>query len=373
MKLVKDDGKPPVRGLFCDPKTGTFYFRRYRTGVGEIFRSLRTTNRYKAILELNTMAKDLSKVAPKPKEIVVDDVVLELYDIYQGQAKATFEGFELYCRLYILPYFTGKPIMAIKQEWAKFKSEVKRSKPGMSLVHVKKHATRILNYSEEAGYIDAAPKLKLMASERIERQSRAYKEEEVDVLINIPRDLRLETELGEHKFKAHTLEKLELQNMLVLFAGVRPPSEFRLLKWEYIDLSGEVGCIDIPADIVKNRKARQVFLVPELAQALRDWKAKQRIESPYVFPKRGKPMEPSDDTDRSWQRLKKALDIKGTRYFMRHTHGTAASESGMGSVVIAKNMGTSTKVLEKVYVHSSDEAKKRQVNAVYAQFRPRKS
>jgi integrase len=257
------------------------------------------------------------------------------------------------------PFFSGVPITDVAFQWEGFKAHVKANNPNMSLQHVRRYLTRVLNYSVERGYIQGFRKLKLDAGEIKKVTPRAFEFSEVEMVFNKTPDLT------GHKFKAHTLRKQRLMIRLTLECGLRPPQEIRLLKKEYVDFNR--GVISIPAEIVKTRASRTIPVGEELLTELKAW-CDHHSNSPWVFPMRGNPEKPSTRSDKTWQRLKHSLGLRVRRYWLRHSHATAALEGGLDAVLVARDMGTSPEMLSKVYVRPSKETVARRVELVRKKY-----
>jgi len=353
MRLEKDHEHP---NLYFYPEAGTYYFRKYTTETGEIFRSLRERNRYKAILKMNRLLADLEKRKAKGRYLI-DDAILELYDIKRMQAQSTFENLEHYCRAYITPYFSGTPINEVARQWEPFKAHVKKLKPGMSLIHIRRHLTTILNHAVNRGELESFPRLKLDKAEMIKGTPRAYERDEVKkILTGKPK--------GDHKFKKGTIEKQRLMIRLTLDCGLRPPQEIRLLKKEYFDFKRRT--LTLPAHIVKTRLSRPIPVPPDLLAEVKAFGDKN--PGPYIFPMRGNPNMPATRSDKTWQRLKRALGFSGKRYWFRHSHATAAIQGGENAIVVAKDMGTSVEMLERIYVRPDEKATARRVALVRKKY-----
>lgn len=357
MRLEKDHEYP---NLYYYPKAGTYYFRKFITGVGEVFRSLREKNRYKAVVKMNRLSSEFERLKKTRTETnyTIDDAILELYDINQMKAQATFQNFEHFCRAYITPYYSGTPIDAVAEQWDLFKADVKKKRPGMSLAHLKRHTTRILRHAVKRGKLKSFPELTLDAGEAVTGTPRAYDPDEVTRALTAKPD-------SDHRFKKGTVEKQRLMLRLTLELGLRPPQEIRMLKKEYFDFAR--GLLVLPAWLAKTRRGRTVPINAPLVAAIQEFGAKNP-SSPYLFPMRGNPDKPASRSDKSWQRLKRALGFEGKRYWFRHSHATAALEGGEDARILARDMGTSVEMLAKIYARPGKDATDRRLAAVQKKY-----
>jgi integrase len=363
-KLVRDEKVP---NLYLDSRSGIYQYRKSITVDGrpkEVFKSLKTRNRNEAISRINQLLTKLPDFLGRKKRPTMNEIYIDLIDVYQGQAKKTFVDFEGICRMHILPYIGNLDPRDVKGNWEDFKARVKLAKPGMSLRHVRKHTVRLLSAAADKNFIDGIPELLLTAAEKGGGRPRSYEDHEVQKVFFDEIDPK------KHKFRARTLSKMRLQHKLVLFCGLRPPSEIINLEWSFFDF--DRGVLRLPKDFIKTREARVVPVPPEVIKDLLEWKenrTKQMAKSPYLFPNRYDPKRPANPSDHSWQRFKRATEFNGKRYWFRHTHATAALEGGMDSIVVAKNMGTSREMLERVYTIPGKGAIERQGEIVRQKYR----
>lgn len=355
MRLEKD---PQIPNLYWYPESRAYYFRKRITGQGEVFRSLKTKDRNEAIRRLNQILGDFQKELPKKKRVyTVGEAAKELKAIYRGQAAATYANFEYYSRAYIQPYFETTPVQDVAKQWRPYKAWIKGHKPGMSLLHVRRHLTRILNHAVETERLAGFPKLRLDPDEVKRGTPRAYDNDEIDRVLNTEIDLK------RHSFRASTIEKLRFQTELVLVLGLRPPHELRNLRWEYFDF--DRGFLTIPNSFTKTRTERTIPVPSQILQTLKERRILSKSE--WVFPHRLDPKKPATRSDKSWQRLKRALNFNGKRYWFRHTHGTTAIEE-LPEKIVVKNMGTSSRMLERVYVRPKKDSYQKQVSALVNRF-----
>lgn len=335
-------------GLYRNGRTRILYFRKYVTGAGRAEISLRTTDVAEAErIILKTYSAFVRTPKREAKAPAIDELIEEIYEIYQGKARATFESFEGTCRLHLLPYFTGFPVDKLAEEWPKYVAYQHRKDPKRQLGHDRKHFVTILSRAVERGILPGLPKIRLDRGKRMRRPVETYTAEEIRMILSVTaEDLRRRYPANpEFWFKEATLDKLKLKVELGVFSGMRLPHEANALKYSYIDF--ERGTATLPPGVVKTRTGRTYPIDPKTLRKIVAMKV--RAESDYVFPKRGRPGESANRHDKSWQRFKKALGITKKLYWFRHTHATVALDSGVAAVDLKRNMGTSLEMLERTY------------------------
>lgn len=334
-------------GLLKARATGIYYFRKYVTGVGRAEVSLSTKDEAEA---KRTIFRTYSRYlrTPKPEDIVtIDDVVADIYEINQGKSQATFDNFEIHCRLHILPFFKGVPIRQVAKKWKKYVAFQHLKNPKRQLSHDRRHLVTILNYAAEQEYLDGVPKLKLDRAKRMRCTVVPYSVEDVQMILTVTA-AELRERYPDNKdfhFKAATLRKLQLMFELGMFSGLRLPHEATALRFSMIDF--KAGTANLPPEVAKTREGRIYPLDAETLEKLRE--LKKRAKSDFVFPKRNNPEMPATRSDKSWQRFKKALGLNKRLYWARHTHATEASEMGASEGNLKRDMGTSGEMLDKVY------------------------
>jgi site-specific recombinase XerD len=352
---------PPANralGIHRARKTRILYFRKYVTGVGRLEVSLHTKDLEAAEkLVFQRYSQFVQTPAKKQAAICIDDLIAEIYEINQGKAQATFDDFEVHCRLHILPYFTGRPIDMVARDWPKYVAYQHRKNPNRQLKHDRKHLIRIFHRAVERGDLAGIPILKLDRAKRMRQPISLYTEAEVRLIMGA-------TTKQFPQFKQATLDKIKLQFELTLFSGMRIPTETNALRYSWIDWHR--GTATLPGWVTKTREGRTYPVDSETLKKL--WAKKLKAHSDQVFPKRGEKDLPASRTDKTWQRFKKAAGITKKRYWARHTHATEAVESGQSSATVTKNMGTSKEMLDRVYVIPTAESFRRQVSAVRRKF-----
>jgi integrase len=167
-----------------------------------------------------------------------------------------------------------------------------------------------------------------------------------------------------------TRERLMLcQYMLVLAnTGIRV-GEARMLKWRDIEsqerLLNDKKVKDIIFWVKGKTNSRDVVArsdaVSEYLSRIYEMRTKELGKAPpleeYVFCRRNG--DPIGNFKKGFESLLKAADVlnssdgeKRTIYSLRHTYATFRLEEGVSVHILAKNMGTSTKMIDEHYGHT---------------------
>lgn len=246
---------------------------------------------------------------------------------------------------YLEPFFDDKRICDIEDEWPKFVDWVRESNPEFVFFNARKYLVAFLAWAKRKGKITDVPEL-FRPDARAELE-----DDETDA----PDRLYSEQEL--RAFRVWTLvlnnEPFRLYVFMAMFMGMRR-HEITQLKKNRIDWAA--GVIRLRAIDTKNKQKRTVPIHPRVWGMLRvQFDAWQ--DSPYVFPQRWNRREAMDidGFKKPWIRLREELGIEGRFHDLKHTFITYALASGMNPVVVAKIVGTSIMVIERVYLHLRDE------------------
>lgn len=138
--------------------------------------------------------------------------------------------------------------------------------------------------------------------------------------------------------------------------------EVLLLEWKRVDLDEGVITLE-PKDVKtgsKTGKGRKFKVSTAALQMLRR-RHREAIDSPYVFPSPVNPKKPVFDNKTAWKTVKKRSGIKGQARWhdLRHTALTKALlEAKVPPVLVSEYAGVSLKTIQRVYLHSNEEATK---------------
>ena len=188
----------------------------------------------------------------------------------------------------------------------------------------------------------------------------------------LTRFLREWVKQADHKSGPIVRDRVLLTNYILILAntGIRV-GEARTLKWSDIDtFVSEDGKENIVFQVKGKTGAREVVSrtseVKTYLQRIHELRTKERdgakppLDEPIFAHKDGKPIHSFKKGFNSL--IKEAgveVDGNGQRrviYSLRHTYATFRLQEGVNHYVLARNMGTSVKMLENFYGHTSNRA-----------------
>lgn len=136
--------------------------------------------------------------------------------------------------------------------------------------------------------------------------------------------------------------------------------EMLYLSWDRIDL--ETGKVIFRQDDVKTGRktgrGREIIVSPGALERLRARFVRQAGASPFVFPSKGNPNKPQHQNKAMWTRAKKKAGILGRCRWhdIRHTAITNMLLDAREDIIsVSEYVGTSVRILQKVYLHSTAE------------------
>jgi len=244
---------------------------------------------------------------------------------------------------YFLPHFKDTRLADIDEEaWGKFVEWVREQNPTIIFFNLRKYLGAFLTWSEKKGKIQKRPELynpdarKDLESDEEEGPGKAYTVSEL-------------AKMGDWSSR-HSLE-FHLYILMGGRLGMRS-SEITQLRKDRID----GNLIRLRPIDTKTKSARVIPIPKDVAAPLA---IQMKLKSKYLFPNFRKndgdrPMDPTG-FKKPWTALREELGIDGRFHDLRHTFITNALAKGMNPVVVSKIVGTSIKVLEKVYLHLRDE------------------
>lgn len=328
-KLIKD---PTEDGLYKHPVTGVYYVRKYVAGKGEICRTLRTTDRRRA-LRAKSEALVWSGMSKKSGRILFESVASEVLELYTVKAAKTYLDFEGTLRLHLLPYFAKKTIGEVGPLWRNYKAFQRKLNPVRKLRHDRKHLLTICRYANERGWLDRVPSLPLDTQDKTVRPGKVLTPEQFWRLY----------EAADPKWK--------LFLRMAATMGMRF-SEIRLLQRSYIDF--ESGLIHLPAGVIKTRRARTIAIEAGVLAELKKRVSEQSSE--WIFPMKGDDSLPMSESQRTWQRIQKRAEVQINFHSLRHSAVNWGLRLGHHEKVIEKNLGMSVGIQRRVYTHPDVES-----------------
>jgi len=156
---------------------------------------------------------------------------------------------------------------------------------------------------------------------------------------------RMLTVEEEHRILDAAPPYLRVAIVLLVQTGGRTYSEGLSLKWDQVDL--DHGVLHLDSNVKTTGSAQPLPLSRLASDVLKEWKSKQVLGSPYVFPSSRKSGEPMGSVKSAWR---SALKKAGVPYFpiynLRHVFCTRLSWVAPDAVV------------QRAMRHSSPETKR---------------
>lgn len=340
-------------GLYRDLDSKIIYFRKFRTGRGELKRSLRVTEIEDAKKARDKLLEKLLASSARAKALGKQaKTALELFDAWiarkedQNKSAGTLTSIQA-SRNHLKPYLETMLPEEITAEWwesvyiRETRMKSLRKKSGTSIVAPKrrkffndrKWLLGFLKQIQDDGVINRIPKL--VNPDARESVGKVYTDGEVSALLNFAQN-----------------EDLHLAILMASTMGMRR-SEIFFLRTDRIDLDNRL--IRLKKEDTKIRKAR-TFAISKPCWPLIAKRAQG--SSRWIFPNKehkNKPLH-KDGFYTAWDNLKKMCGISGRFHDLRHTFLTKAFKAqGANASQICAYAGLSLEEAERTYLHLTEE------------------
>lgn len=245
---------------------------------------------------------------------------------------------------YFLPFFSDYRLGDIDSlAWEKFiKFVQKNSEEGTQFFSLRKHFNHFLTWAKRHEKLSITPYL-------LDPDAKDNKEKDDFT----PGKAYSIYELGRLLKASEAHGNFHLWMLMSVYMGMRP-SEICLLARDRVDLAE--GVIKLKRADTKTNKARKVPIHPKVESALAVRMALTR-EHDHLFPNRHdktRPMDPQGFKD-IWYEVAIAAEVDGRPYDFRHTFITHAIAQGLNPAAVGMITGTSLEMIEKVYLHLSND------------------
>lgn len=329
MKLVKIGGNANPN-LYRHPTTGIIYFRMYRTGRGEIMRSLKTQNLADARPRADEVRKKLFGTGPLVgRRKLVPDLFEAWLQRKEIKAPATYYRYRQSWNL-IRPFVQNMLPEELDEafwEGTLVPALQKALGPRRKFFNDRKTLMGFLLDAKRQGDIDRIPLLK--NPDLPSRPGRVFTRDQVDrMLADAPPDLKL-------------------MILMAVTMGMRKGEIFNL-QWDRIDFRERVIALR-PQD-TKIRRGRSFRISPEVWPLLA---ARHPNGKSFVFPRNSGENLPlySTGTYKPWLRAKIQAGVKGRFHDLRHTFLTHAFKQAVNPALICDFAGLTLEVAHKHYLH----------------------
>lgn len=339
MKLDKIKTKG-AENLSRHPKNGIIYFRQFRAGRGEIYKSTKTAN-----LGLAKKFADELRLSFLRKEARsgVKASALELFDEWikrkesLGKSTGTITSIKASRKHLETHLYVRLPDQLTAHWWESVYIPEVRAKTHQDRKFFNdcKWLKSFLIQLKHDGVIKEIPRL--INPDPPRDPGKVYTNEEVELLINFASDY------------------LRLAILMASTMGMRRGEIFHL-RWDRIDFGKNI--IALRAEDTKTRKARS-FAISQ--SVLPDLSSRADNASEFVFPHRDsiyKPMD-KDGFRTAWDTLKSNFHIDGRFHDLRHTFLTNAFKApNANAALICHYAGLSLEVAVRTYLHFNEDDSK---------------
>lgn len=244
---------------------------------------------------------------------------------------------------YFLPFFGEKRLSEIDSIlWDDFIEWVKKDRPDVLFFNIRKYMSGFLTWAKRHEKILAPPYLRDPDASRNKDNEdwspgKAYTKEELERLRAVS--------------KAHG--RFHLWMLMAQYMGMRP-GEINQLNRDRVDL--ESGMITLKRIDTKTGDSRRIPIHPLVLVPLAERMLATRGLA-YLFPNRNDKTRPMDPQGfkKVWYEIAQTANVDGRMYDFRHTFITHAIAQGLNPAAVAKLTGTSLRMIEKFYLHLSND------------------
>ena len=372
------DGKVVLYQLENRPKRLWLCRLKVPNGSGYIYRGTGTSDPYEARKLADDLLDEL-RINVKLGKAITGPNLRRLVDEFEEHSKATGKqsnrdiAIVALLKRYAVPYFSKNKVTEINQkEIAKFfdwrrQNSIKKPPKETTIIHEMSQLRTFLDWCFQRGHID-----KKVEFERPKHDGQRRPHFDQKDWPKLTRFLREWIKQGKHKSGPIVRDRIMLANYVLILAntGIRI-GEARGLRWSDIDTepTDKPDEFNIILHVQGKTGAREVVArtsaVQTYFQRIWELRSKELDRKPskddYVFcHKDGTTIqtfkngfealitEAGVNVDRNGE--------KRTIYSLRHTYATFRLQEGVNHYVLARNMGTSVKMLENYYGHTSNRA-----------------
>ena len=372
------DGRVVLYQLENRPK-GLWLCRiKVPNGTGYLYRGTGTSDPYEARKFADELLEEI-QIKTKLGQSITGPNFAKLVEEFETHSKAKGEPSRrdlaviAFLRTYAVPYFTKNKVTDVSAkevarffDWRRVNSKRKAPKE-TTIIHEMSQFRTFLTWCHRRGHIDRLVEFEKPKHDGVRRPDFDSKDWR-----KLTRFLRGWVKQGKNKSGPIYRDRVMLTNYVLILAntGIRV-GEARGLRWMDVDSepvakSDEVNIIlhvkgktGIREVVARTSEVKTYFqrIWDLRCEELGDKPAK---DEPVFCHRDGKPIhsfkkgfgtlieEGGVGVDRN--------DAKRTIYSLRHTYATFRLQEGVNHYVLARNMGTSVKMLENFYGHTSNRA-----------------
>jgi integrase len=372
------DGKVVLYQLENRPKKLWLCRIKVPNGTGYLYRGTGTSDFYEARKFADNLLDEI-RIKVKLGKSITGPSLKRLVEEFESHSKAKGRqtnrdlAILAFLKTYAVPYFSTNKITEINpQEIARFfdwrRMNSKRKTPKeTTIIHETSQFATFLKWCHQRGHLEQEIRIDRPRQDGVRRPH--FDSQDWTKLTRFVRDW---VKQGKHKSGPIYRDRVILTNYVLILAntGIRV-GEARELRWrdienQHADKPGEINVIlkvrgkTGAREVVARTSAVKSYLdrIRELRTA--EIGSKPRDED-YIFcHKDGIPIH---TFKKGFEALIKesGVDVyrdgeKRTIYSLRHTYATFRLHEGVNHYALARNMGTSVKMLEDFYGHTSNRA-----------------
>lgn len=374
------DGKIVLYQLSDRPKGLWICRLKVPNGTGYLYRGTGTSDLYQARKFADDLMDEIRIKTKLGQSITVLNFE-KMVDDFEQSSKAKGEPTKrdlaiiAFLRTYALPYFRKNKVtdlntkeIALFFDWRRANPRRGKHPRETTILHETSQLSTFLNWCHRRGYID-----RQIVLDKPKHDGERRPHFDAKSWATLTRFLREWVKQGESRSSTIHRDRVMLTSYILILAntGIRV-GEARGLRWSDIDSepTADGSSDNIVLHVNGKTGAREVVArTPDVKQYLeRIWKlrteemgGKKPKKDGYVF------CHPDGSPILSFKKgfstLIKEADVECDRegdrrtiYSLRHTYATFRLQEGVNHYVLARNMGTSVKMLEQYYGHTSNRA-----------------
>jgi integrase len=373
-----NDGKVVLYQLEDRPKKLWLCRLKVPNGAGYVYRGTGTSELYEARKFADALLDEM-RIKVRLGQAVTgkgfENIYAEFEDSYRVEAPSAFsyDNTIRFLKTYALPYFSKSKITDLNEsEIAKFfdwrrKNGKRKTPKNTSILHDMSCLKTLLDWSFRRGYIKSRIEIERPRNDAERRPHFDSKD-----WAKLTRFLREWVKQAEHKSGPILRDRIMLTNYVLILGntGLRT-GEARALRWRDIDTepSESSDHDNVVLSVRGKTGAREVVARTAAVQNYlqRIWEL--RCSELSADPSRDELVFCHKDGKAIYS-FKKGFSAliceagvefdhdgrKRTLYSLRHTYATFRLHEGVNHYVLARNMGTSVKMLENFYGHTSNRA-----------------
>ena len=315
------------------------------------------------------ISQDLSLKSKSFKQLATEDLLFMDIALKEGSGKAIFKDYKFVLKKYLIPFFGGYKLNQITPELVKDFESWRLSQMGRDPQASTKrtHATtynRIIALAREQNLIADTYRVPLLDPHGPPGQTRpAFSKEEIDQLLAYMPSWEL---VGRSSRTREMRQLCRCYVEFLLYTGARPGTELNPMRWRHLQwhwigdqrylkiwLSGKTGPRYLIAKHLVIESLERLIVWHQLPfKNLEEVIAGKLDRLIFTFPRGVQPYNFNPQFENLLKECGLLKDVAGRNrslYSLRHTYATFALAEGVDIHTLARQMGTSTLMIERHY------------------------